>query len=175
MINGARFLSLSGRMVLSITQHALTRLRAGTCVAIDAQTALELFLSAEHVAAWQLLLLGYRTAYGRRARSGEPSWYFRFLFQGNEHIAVLTKSDTTRSMLWITTLSEDSQTEQYRVAGWNEVRRMSKRSWGRPCLGQRSPVRRRYSGPLAADPRAIWACGIDRGIRHDAAQHFREE
>ena len=110
-VTGRRFLELTKAEGLEISGHALCRLRERTGRRVSEEEAFELFFNARQVRAGEMIMLGYRPAYGRRLRRGQKSWYFRLLVGGEEAIAVIGQAIGEGEHVWMTTYGRNAQTE----------------------------------------------------------------
>jgi len=111
-VSGERFLELTKAERLEISGHALRRLHERTGWRLSEEESFELFLSAKQVRVPEMMMLGYRPAYGRRLRKGQRSWYFRLLLGGEEAVAVIGQAFGEGGYVWMTTYGRNSQTEQ---------------------------------------------------------------
>ena len=110
-VTGEKFLALSKAEGLEISVHALRRLHERTGRRVSEEEAFELFLSARQVRAHEMIVLGYRPAYGSRLKEGQKSWHFRLLVGGEEAIAVVEQSFREGEYVWMTTYGRNAQTE----------------------------------------------------------------
>jgi hypothetical protein len=113
-VRGERFRKLNGAQHLEVTDHALRRIRQRAGMRLSEREALALFLNARQMRTEDLLVLGYRPAYGRRLRQGQKSWYFRLPLRGCEMIAVIGQR-YDGSIAWVTTYAPNAQTEELRA------------------------------------------------------------
>ncbi len=127
-ITGQQFLKVSKATQLEVTEHALRRIRQRAGTRLSEREAMALFLDARYVHPEDLLLLGYRPAYGRRQRRGQKSWYFRLPLAGCELIAVIGQR-RDGSMAWVTTYAPNPQTEQLRAV-WHVQQRFAPQEQG---------------------------------------------
>ncbi len=120
-VTGQRFLELSKAEGFEVTGHALVRLceRCGKWLAGgEARWA---FCCARQVRPKQLIAMGYRPAYGKRLRKGQKSWYFRFLVNGREAIAVVQEGLIEGTYVWVTTFGRNRQSDHYRALSYEAV------------------------------------------------------
>lgn len=114
-VRGEKWMELSGTRELEVTRHALVMLRRRTGRPLSEDEARECFVRGQQVTPDQMLLLGYRPAYGRRRRKCCQSWYFRLDIGGREAIAVVQEGLFEGQFTWITTYAPNRQSREYRL------------------------------------------------------------
>ena len=124
-VTGGRFLELTKAEGLEISGHALCRLRERTGRRISQEEAFELFLCARQVRAGEMIMLGYRPAYGRRLKRGQRSWYFRLVVGSREAVAVIGQDIGEGGYVWMTTYGRNAQTEHLCTATYDGLARVA--------------------------------------------------
>jgi hypothetical protein len=120
-VTGERFLELSRAEDLEVSGHALDRLCERLGLRLTTEEAIGLFQRGHQVKADEMILLGYRPAYGRRLRHGRRSWYFLLPVHGAELIAVVSQADGEGQFAWATTYAPNDQTQQLRMASYDAL------------------------------------------------------
>ena len=120
-VSGERFLELTRAKGLQISKHALRRLHERTGWHVSEEDSFALFLGARQVSAHEMIMLGYRPAYGRRLRKGQRSWYFRLIVGSGEAVAVIGEAVMEDEYVWLTTYGRNSQTEQLCTATYDRL------------------------------------------------------
>jgi hypothetical protein len=118
---GSAFLQLSKSETIGISRHALRRLEEHCGAPFSTAEAFDLFLRGRQVSVQEMLMLGYRPAYGTRCRQGQRSWYFRILVGGEEFIAVVGQSLGEPQPTWVTTYSRTCQTDRLALAAFDQL------------------------------------------------------
>lgn len=116
---GAKFLTLAHVESLLLSRHALDRLHEHTGVGLSEEEAYEAFYDGRQLRDTDLILLGYRPAYGRRMNQGQKSWYFRIDVDGQEAIAVIGEGMAPGEYVWLTTYGRNRQTDAFRLADFD--------------------------------------------------------
>jgi len=114
-VSGERFFALSGADTLCITEHALERIEQHCGIALGKAEAYTFLCGSSLLKAEQLMRLGYRPGYDRRKRRGEESWYFRFLLDGEELVAVLSRGGEPGEFVWRTTYGRNPESDLRRM------------------------------------------------------------
>ena len=114
-VTGQKFLDLSKAEEFVVTGHARRRLCERCGKWLDGDEANEAFCCARQVRPPQLLMMGYLPGYGRRLRKGQKSWYFRFVVDGREAIAVVQEGRIEGRYIWITTFGRTRQSDNYQA------------------------------------------------------------
>jgi hypothetical protein len=120
-VTGERFLELSRAEALEVSVHALDRLCERVGFRLTTEEAIGLFQRGRQVKADEMILLGYRPAYGRRLHRGRRSWYFLLPVHGAELIAVVSQSDGEGEFAWVTTYAPNAQTDELRMASYDAL------------------------------------------------------
>ena len=115
-VSGAKFLELSKANGLKVTGHALRRAEQHTGNRFSEEDALDRFRRARQLRPREMILLGYRPAYGRRLRRGCKSWYFHMDVGGHEIVAVVQQGGFEGEFVWVTCYAPGVQTRHYRLA-----------------------------------------------------------
>ncbi len=118
---GRKFLKVSKARGLTISQHALDRVREYSGFGLTRGLATVLFRHSRHLRAEQVMLLGYRPRYWGRKAEGEPTWYFSFRIFGEEMLAVVGQGEQPGEYVWLTTYGINEQTRHYRLANTDAV------------------------------------------------------
>lgn len=111
--SGEKFLEVTKATGLSVTRHALERIKQYTGLQPTRELAHALFRRGVHVRAQELFLLGYRP--GLAKRRGATSWYFRFQLFGEELLAVIAQGDSPGEFVWVTTYGVNGLTAMRRA------------------------------------------------------------
>lgn len=118
---GRKFLKLSQAQGLTVSRHALDRMRQYTGLDLHENLAMLLFRHSEYRSPEQVLMLGFRPRYWGRKAEGQKSWYFRFHVSGEELLAVVAEGDRPGEYVWVTTYGVNDQTRHYRLVDTEAV------------------------------------------------------